>query len=153
MSNPIPTLRKAGDIFFSLTFPERIAAKKLKETAAEHRCAAIAVMALAASILGLLKVVTIPVELCSGCVSLPMKAIIAGLKEKSLRATLPAILAWTFCILALALIVATVVAAAFLPPAVVFFAIGVVIAAASATSFLSMHNQIYQIDAPATSGS
>ncbi|WP_213318601.1 DUF5422 family protein [Chlamydiifrater volucris] len=150
MSNSAPVFRKAGDMFFSLTFPERVAARKLRDAAAEHRCAAITIMALAASILGLLKVITIPVELCSGCISLPMKAIIAGLKEKSLRSALPAGLAWAFCVLALALIIATVVAAAFLPPPVVFFSIGIVIAAASATSFLSMHNQIYETETSVT---
>ncbi|WP_100934812.1 DUF5422 family protein [Candidatus Chlamydia corallus] len=135
--------KQGSQLYLDDIFPERVLARKLKNCAERYPKTALAIEVLVSTILGALKVILIPCSAAYGCATLPIRALFNSIKTRSCQHLSSYCMAWLFQLLTIAITAALVFSLIFIPPAVVFISLGILMSVTTSASLFQIHKNLF----------
>lgn len=130
-------------IYFDMVFPERILARYCQHQALAHPKLAMLVEVVVSTILGTIKILSLPLMSLAGIVLLPAICLTKCISKKSFSPAPSYFLSWMISILVTALIVASIFCLIMVSPEVVFLMIGILGAMGTSATLLNIHKELF----------
>lgn len=138
------TCQNSASLYLNYLFPERLIATKAQNYAMRYPKVAMTIEVLASVVLGVLKILTIPIMAISASALLLLQAAIKGCMRKGQEA-LSYLTAWGINLLVLAFLVIMIFAAITVPPEAVFFSLCLGVSLGASSTLLQIHKRLFPV--------